>query len=42
VGDRSGALAALTGYADRLRRDLDLEPEPEVARALASLRGGPG
>ncbi|HJS47860.1 MAG TPA: BTAD domain-containing putative transcriptional regulator [Gemmatimonadales bacterium] len=37
-GDRAEALHELGAYAERLRRDLELEPEPEVARLAARLR----
>lgn len=38
VGDRAAALRELTAYRDRLLRDLELDPEPEVAQFLARLR----
>lgn len=37
-GDRAAALQELGAYAERLRRDLELEPEPEVSRLAERLR----
>jgi DNA-binding SARP family transcriptional activator len=37
-GDRAAALRELTAYRDRLLRDLELDPEPEVTQFLARLR----
>lgn len=37
-GDRAAALRELAAYGERLRRDLELEPEPEVERRMAELR----
>ena len=38
AGDRAAALRELTAYRDRLLRDLELDPEPEVTQFLARLR----
>ncbi|HSE28076.1 MAG TPA: BTAD domain-containing putative transcriptional regulator [Gemmatimonadales bacterium] len=38
AGDRAAALRELTAYGDRLRRDLELDPEPEVTQLAARLR----
>jgi len=38
AGDRAAALHELTAYRDRLLRDLELDPEPEVTQFLARLR----
>jgi DNA-binding SARP family transcriptional activator len=41
-GDRASALRELGAYAERLLRELELDPEPEVLRAMENLRAGTG
>lgn len=40
AGDRAAAYRELAAYAERLQRDLELEPEPEVVRTMEVLRSG--
>ena len=41
-GDRAAAFRELAAYAERLRRELELQPEPEVLRMMEELRAGAG
>lgn len=41
-GDRASALRELAAYAERLQRELELDPEPEVLRMMDGLRAGAG
>jgi TolB-like protein len=42
AGDRAGAIQYAADHAQRLRRDLELPPEPSVAALAEQLRGDPG
>jgi DNA-binding SARP family transcriptional activator len=42
TGDRAAAFRELAAYAERLARDLELDPEPEVVRLMEGLRAGVG
>jgi DNA-binding SARP family transcriptional activator len=39
LGDRAMAVAAYDQFADRLARDLDLQPSPETVRLMTRIRG---